>query len=427
MFLLLASLVCSDCHSALTELYSGTPMARSSGIVSPAAEQPGKVGARYHITPAMKLIWGGGQVDLTFFIGSRRMGRSYAYSMDDHLYQAPVGYYANRSRWDMAPGYENDSEPDLNRPITKECLFCHATSATSVKGTLNRYSNIGHGIQCQRCHGESDDHRQLVNPSKLPPRLRDSVCEQCHLSGAARILKAGKKLEEFRPGQDLADYLEVFVAPAASGKAAVKVNSHAEALSMSRCRQQSARFWCGTCHNPHQPTASYQAVCRQCHQTPHNSGDCIVCHMPKAKAQDGGHTVFTDHRIAIKPGQGVFGSYFGHKPSARDLGLAYFQMGMDRHDSSYFEKAWEQLRPAAAGRPSDPALYATIAKLLEADGHKQQAIAYYRLSLSQNEENPEVLDNLARLLGNSAEARRMKQRSLAILPRPFPLARSAKQ
>ena len=399
-------------------------MARSSGTVSPASEQPGKVGARFQITPSMKLMWDGGQVDLTYFIGSRRMGRSYAYSREGHLFQAPVGFYTSRSRWDMAPGYENDSEPDLNRPITKECLFCHATGAKPVKGTLNRYAEIGHGIQCRRCHGESSDHKQLINPSKLPPRQRDSVCEQCHLSGAARILKAGKTLEDFRAGQNLADYLEVFIAPEASREAAVKVNSHAEALLMSGCRQKSTSFWCGTCHNPHQPTASYDTLCRQCHQSPHNSGDCVGCHMPKSKAQDGGHTVFTDHRITAKPRAGAFRSYFGGSASARNLGLAYFQIAMDRHDTSYFEKAWEQLRTAASGTPDDPPLYATIAKLLEADGRKQQAVTYYRLSLAQDQENPEVLDNLVRLLGNTAEARRLKQRSLDVLPRPFPLRNS---
>ena len=90
-------------------------------------------------------MWPGGKVDLTFFIGSRRMGRSFAFEYKQHLYQAPVGYYANRHAWDLAPGYERDSAPDLTRPITPDCLYCHATRATLESGTLNRYREIVHG------------------------------------------------------------------------------------------------------------------------------------------------------------------------------------------------------------------------------------------------------------------------------------------
>src|SRR5262245_53972884 len=117
-------------------------MANSSGTVHAAAEYPGKVDTRFTITPQLRLIWRGGHVDLTFFIGSRRMGRSYAYEHDGYLFQAPVGYYGNRTAWDLAPGYEHDAAPDLNRPITSECLSCHATRTSLVQGTINRYSQI---------------------------------------------------------------------------------------------------------------------------------------------------------------------------------------------------------------------------------------------------------------------------------------------
>src|SRR5262249_34800255 len=151
------------------------------------------------------------------------------------LFQAPVGYYGNRTAWDLAPGYEHDAAPDLNRPITSECLSCHATRTSLVQGTINRYSQIHSGIQCERCHGGGSDHQALVNPRKLPPRLRDSVCEQCHLSGEVRLPQLGKRIEDFRPGQNLADYVEVFVKPTRD----VKVNGHAEALAGSRCKQAS--------------------------------------------------------------------------------------------------------------------------------------------------------------------------------------------
>ena len=393
-------------------------MARSSGIVEPDRESPGRVGEAYRITPGLTLEWKGGRADLAFFIGSRRMGRSYAYWRDGFLFQAPVGYYANRGAWDMAPGYEHDTAPDLNRPITKDCLYCHATGALPVDGTLNRYKAIGHGVQCARCHGDPENHDAIVNPAKLPSRLRDSVCEQCHLSGAVRVEKAGKRIEDFRPGQDLADYLQVFTAP--PEKPGLLVNSHAEAIAGSRCKQESGTLWCGSCHNPHRERTDYNAVCLDCHKTPHDRGDCIRCHMAKAKARDGGHTVFTNQSLATQPRQPKFVSYFAGEPAPRDLGLALFRLGAERRDAAYLEKAWEFLRPEAAKWPDDPALCLAVAKLLEAAGKREQAIAYYRLSLSRDGNNPETLGNLARMLGNTPEARRLRERALKILPRPFP-------
>jgi hypothetical protein len=140
------------------------------------------------------------------------MGRSFAFEYKSHLYQAPVGYYTNRRSWDLAPGYEHDSRPDLTRPITPECLFCHATRASLEPGTLNRYQEIVAGVQCARCHGEPVDHANLVNPRKLAARRRDSICEQCHLSGEVRIAQPARRVEDFRPGADLSEYIEVFTA-----------------------------------------------------------------------------------------------------------------------------------------------------------------------------------------------------------------------
>jgi hypothetical protein len=414
MLLLAAVLACVDCHKDLVERYARTPMANTSGRVRAGDESPGKVGRQFTITPGLRLLWPGGQADLTLFIGSRRMGRSFAYEYRRHLYQAPVGYYANRQSWDFAPGYERDSKPDLTRPITPDCLFCHATRATLEPGTLNRYAEIVHGIQCARCHGESSDHASLVNPVKLPARRRDSICEQCHLSGAVRIVQPGKRVEDFRPGADLSEYIEVFTDTAKG----VAVNGHADALAASRCKQASGeKLWCGTCHNPHRPTASYAAECRTCHAAPHNVADCVPCHMPKAQAYDGGHTVFTDHSISTHTRRPL-ASYFGRRPSARNLGLAYVQLASKQRNSGYLDKAWPLLREAASVQPQDPALYNAVAGFLTAAGRKQQAIEYYRRSLQYDPLQPDALLKLAALLAPSAQARELREKALRILPRP---------
>ena len=414
MLLLAAALACVDCHREIVERYARTPMANTSGVVRAADESPGKVGRQFTITPSLELLWPGGHANLTFFIGSRRMGRTFAFEYRGHLYQAPVGYYANRHAWDFAPGYEHDTKPDLTRPITPDCLFCHATAATREPGTLNRYREIVAGVQCARCHGDSSDHARLVNPAKLPPRRRDSVCEQCHLSGEPRIVQAGKRLQDFHAGDDLSEFIEAFN----GAPKGVAVNGHAGALAASRCKQASGgKLWCGTCHNPHRPTASYAAVCKSCHTEPHDTHDCIPCHMPKSKAYDGGHTVFTDHSISTEAPR-PFTSYFGRQPSPRNLGLAYVEIAAKQQDPALLEKAWPLLREAAAGQPPDPALYATIANLLSASGRKQQAIDYYRRSLKQDPLQPDALLKLAALLASSPEARELREKALRIVPRP---------
>jgi hypothetical protein len=412
MLLLAAALACVDCHRDLVERYARTPMANTSGHVRPAEEFPGKVGRQFTVTPDLKLLWPGGRADLTFFIGSRRMGRSYAFEFEGHLYQAPVGYYTNRHTWDLAPGYEHDAKPDLTRPITRECLFCHATSTVLEPGALNRYREITPGVQCARCHGQSPDHAKLVNPAKLPARRRDSICEQCHLSGEVRLAQPDKRLEEFHAGDDLSEFLEVFTA----GTKGVAVNGHAAALAASRCKQASGdKLWCGTCHDPHRATTDYAAICQSCHTTPHSTNDCVPCHMAKARAYDGGHTVFTDHSISTRTSQPL-GSYFGRAPSPRNLGLAYVELASKRRDPEYLDKAWPLLREAAAAQPSDPALYYTIANLLSAAGQKRQAIEYYRRSLEQDPLQPDALLKLAALLEPAPEARELREKALRILP-----------
>jgi tetratricopeptide (TPR) repeat protein len=105
-------------------------------------------------------------------------------------------------------------------------------------------------------------------------------------------------------------------------------------------------------------------------------------------------------------------------PTKRDLGLAYVQIGMEWRDSSYFEKAWPLLREAGDLKAVDPQLNATIGALLQADGRKEQAAAYYRLSLAQDPIQPDILNKLAGLVEES-EAGRLRKSALMILPHQF--------
>src|SRR5215831_9755923 len=186
-----AILLCSNCHPRIAASFARTPMANTSGVVRPAEETPGQVfhspsRTRYAIErtgQTLLLKWGSERVELRFFIGSRRMGRSYAHVDQGYLYQAPVGYYGNKRSWDVAPGYEADRSPDLDRPITPECLFCHASGAVASSGTLNRFLNLPEagGVTCERCHGDGARHASdpradnIVNPARLAPEARSTI------------------------------------------------------------------------------------------------------------------------------------------------------------------------------------------------------------------------------------------------------------
>lgn len=463
---LAATIVCAQCHAGIVARYTARPMAHTSGLVNAEDETNGAFfhsasGTRFAITKSgagLELRWKDQRQRLDFFIGSRRMGRTYGFIENGYFYQAPVGFYANRRLWDMAPGYENDREPDFSRPITSDCLFCHASGAAPVSGTMNRYGDTSflRGVSCERCHGDSSAHVEhpqkgnIINPENLPAAERNSICEQCHLSGEARFPNAGRRPQDFRPGQRLSTYVAVFVA--GGERSNIRVNSHAEALSESRCRIASSdRLWCGTCHDPHGQPVDYRTRCLGCHAPaacPKLRGDhagreaqadCIACHMPKARAYDGGHTVFTDHSIprrarSYSAAKGAPESLRAYYPTdadspteARNWGVAWAQVAENYASADALEKAWPLLRAAAATRPRDPLLYAEIGEALEAAQKISAAINAYEAALEQDPVQPDVLVRLAALLersGDRTKAAEFQKRAAAMVPRSTNWSRS---
>ncbi len=256
------------------------------------------------------------RLHVSYQIGSGSHAVGFLVQVGDHLFQSPLSYYTARRMWDVAPGYEQAPAPDFSRPVTIECLTCHADRPRPVPDTLNRYQNPAFTqteIGCDRCHGPAEAHLKspvpgsIINPAKLQQAARDSICEQCHLAGQVRIPNPGKTIADFKPGEHIEDAYTVYVA-ARSLENEIKVISQSEQLAQSLCvRKSGGRLWCGTCHDPHkvpeQPVAYYRGRCLTCHTgtlpASHTGSDqnCIACHMPKRPAKDGGHTAFTDHRI----------------------------------------------------------------------------------------------------------------------------------
>src|SRR5262245_31818113 len=193
------------------------------------------------------------KVDYVIVSGNHAFG--YLVNVGGYLFQSPISYYSQKRIWDMAPGYETDRNPDFTRPVTAECLWCHAGKPLPVAKTLNKYEQPPfreEAISCDRCHGIVNEHvkrpsaKNIINPARLPVRARDSVCEQCHLSGEARIARPGKQIGDFQPGEELEKTFSVYVfdTPAESG---LKVISHVQQLARSVCQLKSAgKLWCGT-------------------------------------------------------------------------------------------------------------------------------------------------------------------------------------
>src|SRR5262249_30888704 len=145
---------------------------------------------------------------------------------DGFLFESPISWFAQKRKWDLSPGFEV-ANYHFDRPIRPGCLYCHANSAFAVPASINQYRPPifdGHSIDCERCHGPGELHVMrpvatdgegptIVNPARLEPSLRNAVCEQCHLIGDHRIVRADQREEDYRPGLPFERFWTVFVQP----------------------------------------------------------------------------------------------------------------------------------------------------------------------------------------------------------------------
>ena len=426
-------LPCAQCHPKETAGFAATAMGRSAG--PPARVRAGsfvqaasqtRFSVDYSGSRMVQHIARGGlsaQHDIAFQVGSGTHAFGYLIDLGNHLFQSPLGYFAGRG-WAMSPGYETSKAPDFYRPVTPECLFCHSGRALPVAGSLNTYRDPpfeAEAITCERCHGPAEAHLRaplpgtIVNPAKLPPRARDSVCEQCHLNGEERVPNPGKQLADFHPGENLEDVFSVYVYASSVDPEhpdPLRVVGQVQRLALSRCaRESGGKLWCGTCHDPHvQPADSkayFRARCLGCHGDAllktHSKPDldCAGCHMPRRPVTDGAHTIFTDHRIAIysprelasPPERPAPAGTAGQPPPAlvawrepagelakRNLGLAEVLVGDRTESFPLVSRGFDALRECADTFPNDPAVLTAIGKALLAGGRPSEAAVAFELA-----------------------------------------------
>lgn len=394
---------CVVCHSSEVNGYASSAMAHSLRRAGPepngTVEAHGTKVTMHSSADGSWQRWENGsdrnEYHIRYVVGSGNHASGYFVVIGGHLFQSPVAFYKSRQSYDLAPGYEHQPDPDFTRPVSEECVLCHSGTSLHVAGTLNEYRSPvfpAEGITCERCHGPVEKHLSdprsgtIVNPAKLTPAARDSVCEQCHLFGAARVPNPGKKLSDFVPGQPLEDTFTVYrnSVPAGSPAGAFKVISHVEQLALSACSRNSAgRLWCGTCHNPHgkpaEPVEFYRSKCLSCHTAnfpashPARDTDCLNCHMPKRDAKDGGHTAFTDHRIERRPeispdGPPSAGITAWREPAPglekRNAGIANIDVGMQRHSTALVIQGYRSLTEVQRQFAEDPDFFKWIGEAL---------------------------------------------------------------
>jgi predicted CXXCH cytochrome family protein len=419
------------------------------------------------------------EAEVRFALGSGKRGITFLIERDGFLFQSPIAWFTEKARWGISPGYgEPNPRPNFERPIQTECLFCHTNKLHSAAGTLNRYEPPifeGHSIGCERCHGPGALHVQvdglsaqpdvtIVNPAKLAPALRESVCQQCHLQGWFRFPRAGRDWFDFRPGLPLHRFLAVFVRQN-SDEANLEFIGQVEQMESSRCfRASQGQLGCISCHDPHRlpapfsKAAYYRERCLECHeragcalpraerQAGGRGDDCVVCHMPRAPVTNITHTAVTDHRILRTASRGVpdrprqtselpgdvpvrdyhweLMTQDERRDAARDLGVALQSVPQILHASARLAKiaatrALPLLEAAARDRPDDLPARETLGYALETLDRREDALRTYQAILAIEADRESTLPSAARVLARLRRpdlARLAMQQAIAVNP-----------
>jgi Tfp pilus assembly protein PilF len=406
------------------------------------------------------------EAEVRFVLGSGRQGVAYLIERDGFLFESPITWYPQKRRWDLSPGYETTNS-HFDRPILPGCLFCHANRVEPAAGTVNRYQPPvfrGHAIGCERCHGPGELHvarptvvndrePTIVNPASLEPALRDAVCEQCHLIGQQRILRAGRHDQDYRPG--LPFYRFWSALEPVGGPAEDRFVGQVEQMHESRCfRASRGQLGCVSCHDPHQlpegeaKAAYYRNRCLDCHSdrgcslpTPvrlarSREDDCAGCHMPRLNRSEILHVATTNHRIprqADAPGRPpIPAASAGHgqlplvnfhlgllddrerAEARRDIGVALCREGADGA-----AVALPLLEAALAVQPDDIPAWESKGFALGQLDRTAEGLAAFRTALAKdpNHESAWVgASYLAAQAGRRDDAITAWQRAIAISP-----------
>lgn len=275
-------------------------------------------------------------VSMDYVVGSGRRAKAFVYHRGSKLLMSPLNLYSNGGVWDVAPGYAADDPRRFDRRVNDECVMCHTGRAARLGHAPDLFAKPAFheaAIGCETCHGPGEKHRAahqagtslsserdpIVSPARLDYERRESICQQCHLQAAARVLRAGRSPFDFQPGELFEETWTVLDAGAgvdADGQ--TRAVNHVPQMQSSRCFKASdPKLGCTSCHDPHrvpqiaERATYYRARCLKCHDTTACTAEqadrqakddsCIACHMPARESNNVSHVTQTDHRIIRRP------------------------------------------------------------------------------------------------------------------------------
>jgi predicted CXXCH cytochrome family protein len=417
---------------AIDNLKADTYVHKPSGVTYSISAAGGKATLAYRDARESSTA---GERALSYFLGSGHLGVTYLYSIDHYLFESPVAWYAASRSYDMKPGLAEMREKPPALPMQSNCMRCHMSAVQpSDDGTINRYDGLPFlhsGITCEACHGDSESHvrtkgnASIVNPARLDPARRDSVCISCHLEGDVSVERAGHSALNYRPGDSISTYMAYYVYGGANPSA--RGVSEVEQLSQSTCKRASGdKMSCTSCHDPHytpaldQRAAFYRNRCLACHAEPsfaashhRENQDCTSCHMPRTGADNIPHVAWTDHRILRLPAEDLkvqshdptpneLRPIFSPAATKRDLAMAYYQVMLEG-SRSFEPAAWEGLTSQKATIANDKDALDALGNVSAERGDGQMAEWSFRRVLEVDPADLTALSNLGILLAKQGK------------------------
>ena len=230
--------------------------------------------------------------EIDYIVGSGNNTKSFLMVENDFVYEMPITYYSNKKKWDLSPGYRSYNIRFF-READQLCMDCHNAKNDFVEHSVNKFTNIPEGIDCEQCHGPASLHIEnqknqnflAFDPIHNPENSEktDLVCYDCHPRQILDNLSNDDKLE---------------------------FTAHSTRLSMSKCFIEGD-IKCMDCHDPHlaleETKSKIESSCFTCHNQSdvvkiidHETYDnCTSCHMPKKGSSDIPHVNATDHFITV--------------------------------------------------------------------------------------------------------------------------------
>ena len=285
--------------------------------------------------------WESHNYEITNVIGIGRRQNFLTKFPNGELHILPVEWDVKSKSWVNLDGVDNNHPGKDEFWADKKMVWQYRCGGCHVTGIQINYDKksdsfdttwVDLGIGCEACHGPGSNHvkaasvyfsyekENIINPAKLPWRLRAMICGQCHNWGVstADISDSNEDYPEkysyaygFLPGKPL--YLSYIEDLDDSKK------HHQQYNEWSESEHAKAGIMCTTCHGVHQEgdiknamtKLTPDSLCMDCHKTLqrraahriHTFGSCVACHMPETKGYEHSHTFqFISPALSIQAG-----------------------------------------------------------------------------------------------------------------------------